>query len=155
MNIKVFFFAVLIISVVSVSAFAGVSIDLGVSALGNAVFVASRPAGATVALGVTLFDYRAIVQIAGTFLVPPLGDDYNDPAGVISAGVLFSPMEYLYLGMRTNMITPPDTVEDWSSYGTIVIRVQKPGKGFHFFAESETSFIGALNRFSAGLNLTL
>ena len=156
MNKKLFFFAVLIIvSFVAVPVFAGVSIDLGASALGNAVYQVSRPAGGIVALGLTLFDYKAIVQVTGGFFVPPLGDDYNDPAGIISAGVLFSPMEYLYLGFRTGMITPPDDISDWASYGSMVLRVQKPGKGLHYFAESEVSLTGFFNRFSMGLNLTL
>lgn len=156
MNKKIFFFAFLIVvSLASVPVFAGVSVDLGVSALGNAYWVATRPVGATAAVGFTLFDYRAIVQLAGTFMVPPLGDSYEDPAGILSAGVLFSPIKYLYLGMRTSMITPPDTADDLTSYGTMVFRVQNPGKGIHFFAEDEVSFTGAFNKFSMGVNFTL
>ena len=155
MNKKTFFFAVLIvISMASVPLFAGVSIDLGVSALGNAIYPSARPLGAITSLGVTLFDNKAIVQITGGFFSPPLGDNYEDPAGIISAGVLFSPMKYLYVGFRSGMITPSDT-EDWNNYGAMVFRVQKPGKGFHYFAESEISFTGIFNRFSMGLNFTL
>ena len=155
MNKKIFFFAVLIVvSLISVPVFAGVSVDLGVSALGNAVWPATRPLGAITSLGITLFDNKAIVQVTGGFFSPPLGNSYSDPAGIISAGVLFSPMEYLYLGFRTGMITPSDT-EDWNNYGAMVFRVQKPGKGFHYFAETEVNLLGIFNRFSMGLNLTL
>jgi len=155
MNKKFFVIVFLIIfSIFTVPLFAGVSVDLGVSALGNALYLASRPLGGLAALGITLFEDRAIVQVTGGFFSPPLGDDYNDPAGIISAGVLFSPMEYLYLGFRTGVITPSDT-KNWNNYGAMVFRVQKPGKGLHYFAESEISFSGIFNRFSMGLNLTL
>lgn len=155
MNKKIFFFVVIIVVfLVSVPVFAGVSIDLGVSALGNAVWAATRPAGAITSLGVTLFDNKAIVQVTGGFFSPPLGESYDDPAGIISTGVLYSPMEYLYMGFRTGMLTPSDT-EDWTSYGALVFRIQKPGKGLHYFAETEVSLLGNFNRFSTGVNLTL
>ncbi|MEA1911684.1 MAG: hypothetical protein U9N32_08455 [Spirochaetota bacterium] len=156
MNKKIFFFAVLIIvSLVSVPLFAGVSIDLGVSALGNAYYYDTRPLGAITSLGVTLYDNKAIVQITGGFFSPPLNEDYEDPAGIISAGVLFSPMEYLYLGFRTSMIFPLDEKSDPTNHGSMVLRVQNPGKGIHYFAETEVSFLGYFNRFSMGLNFTL
>jgi len=155
MNKKIFFILILVvITSASIPLFAGVSIDLGISALGNAVYTSARPLGAMTSLGVTLFENKAIVQITGGFFVPPLGESYNDPAGIISAGVLFSPIKYLYLGFRTGMITPSDT-EDWNNYGAMVFRVQKPGKGLHYFAETEVSLLGLFNRFSMGLNLTL
>ncbi len=155
MNKKIFFILILVlITSLSVPLFAGVSVDLGVSALGNAANIAFRPAGAITSLGITLFDNKAIVQVVGGFFVPPISKGYNDPAGILSAGVLFSPMEYLYLGFRTGMITPSDT-EDLTNYGAMVLRVQKPGKGLHYFAETEVSLLGNFNRFSMGINFTL
>ena len=155
MNKKLIFFIFLIVvSLFTVPLFAGVSVDLGVSALGTAVYQVSRPLGAIVTLGMTLFEDKALVQVTGGFFSPPLGDGYEDPAGVLSAGVLFSPMEYLYLGFRTGMITPPDNIDDWVSYGAMVLRVQKQGKGIHYFAETEISMTGYFNRFSTGVNLT-
>lgn len=154
MNKKVIFI-IIIVSLVSVPVFAGISIDIGLSALGNAVYIqAARPFGAIVTMGIPLFDYKAIVQLVGGFFTPPFDDGYDDPVGSISAGVLFSPMEYLYMGFRTGFITPPDIYTDAISYGSIVLRIQKPGKGFHYFAESEIGLLGILNRFSMGLNLT-
>ena len=155
MNKKIFFF-IIIVSLASIPVFAGVSIDIGISALGNAVYIeAARPMGAIVTIGVPLFEYKAIVQLVGGFFTPPFGDDYNDPVGSISAGVLYSPMKYLYMGFRTGFITPPDAYTDAISYGSIVFRVQKPGKGFHYFAETEIGLLGILNRFSMGFNFTL
>jgi len=86
-------------------------------------------------------------------LSPAFSDDSEDPAVIISTGVLFSPMEYLYVGFRTGMIT--EDLETWLNYGSMVLKVQKPGKGIHYFAESEISFSGIFNRFSTGVNFTL
>jgi len=148
-------FVLIIVVIMAAPVFAGVSLDLGISALGNAAATPARPLGAEVGIGLTLFDYRALVQVTGGFFSPPLSDAYNDPAGVLSAGILFSPLEYLYLGFRTGMITPIDTSDYWTSYGGMVIRVQTRGKGLHFYGESEISFSGVFNRFSMGINLTL
>lgn len=152
---KKIFIAVLLIVLVSVSipVFAGVSIDLGGSFLGNAVWSATRPLGGTVGVGITMFEYKALVQISGTFMSPPLGDAYNDPAGVLSAGVLFSPFQYFFLGMRASMVTPPDTIDDFTTLGTLVFRIQNSGKGMHLFAETEMSPTGSLNKFTAGMNM--
>ena len=158
MNKKLFLVLILVvISSISVPLFAGISIDLGISALGSAYQPSTRPIGAITSLGVTLFDDKAIVQVLGGFFSPPLGDvdEYQDPAGILSTGVLFSPMEYLYLGFRTGMITPVDEGENVANYGSMVLRVQKPGKGIHYFAESEISLSGIFNRFSMGINFTL
>ncbi|MCK5674549.1 MAG: hypothetical protein KAH95_14310 [Spirochaetales bacterium] len=158
MNKKIFFVLILIIiSLVSVPLFADISIDIGISALGSAVQPSTRPLGAIAGIGFTLFENKAIVQVLGGFFSPPLGDvpEYQDPAGILSAGVLFSPMEYLYLGFRTGMITPVDSWESVANYGSMVLRVQKPGKGIHYFAESEISLTGIFNRFSMGINFTL
>lgn len=81
--------------------------------------------------------------------------NYEDPVGSLSAGVLFSPVEYLYIGMRSGMITPPDAYEEWLNYSTLVMRVQSPGKGMHFFAETELNFEGTFSKLAIGLNLTL
>ncbi len=143
----------LVLVFVSVPVFAGVSVDLGGSLLGNVVWSATRPLGGTVGVGITLFDYKAVVQVSGTFMSPPLGDTYEDPAGVLSAGILFSPLQYFFLGMRTTMVTPPDTVDDFTTFGTLVLRIQNSGKGMHFFAETEISPSGLLNKFTAGLNM--
>ncbi|MDA3940752.1 MAG: hypothetical protein PF693_15825 [Spirochaetia bacterium] len=155
---KIIFLLVIliVISTAAVPLFAGVSIDLGVSALGNANYMTSRPLGAIAAIGVTLFDNKAIMQIVGGFFSPTLNGSDSYPAGAISAGVLFSPMEYLYLGFRTGMITLLDDKDsDVNSYGSMVLRVQKPGKGIHYFAETEVSLLGNFNRFSMGVNFTL
>ncbi|MCD6395937.1 MAG: hypothetical protein J7L71_00220, partial [Spirochaetaceae bacterium] len=133
------------------------SLDIGVSALSNigTTGPVTRPLGAELNIGMTLFDSLAIVQFSGGFFSPPLSDAFNDPAGVFGMGVLFSPVKYLYIGMRTGMITPIEDDENWYSYGGVVFRVQNPGKGLHYYAESEISFTGILNRFSMGLNFTL
>lgn len=143
-----------VVFIVSTPAFAGISLDLGLSALGNAAVSPTRVLGGEVGIGITLYDYRALVQIIGGFFVPPLGEAYSDPAGVLSVGILFSPIQYLYFGFRTGMITPIEDSEDWLNYGSMVIRVQSPGKGFHFYGESEISFTGIFNRFSMGMNVT-
>jgi len=155
MNKKIFFFALLILVLfVSVPIFSGVSLDVGVSTLGNAVDIATRPLGVFASIGVPMFDYLAIVQAMGSVFSPSPGEDSSDPVGVLSAGVLFSPMKYLYLGMRTILITPPDDATNPLTYGSMVLRVQNPGKGTHFFAETEISFTGMFNRFTTGINFT-
>jgi len=150
-------FILLIISLVSIPLFAGISLDIGVSALSNVggAEPVTRPLGAELNIGMTLFNNLAIVQLSGGFFSPPFSDSYSDPAGVFGAGVLFSPIKYLYIGMRTGMFPPIEDDENWYSYGGVVFRVQNPGKGFHYYAESEISFTGILNRFSMGLNFTL
>ncbi len=144
------------ISLVSIPLFAGISLDIGVSALGNVGAVpATRPLGAEVNIGMTLFDNLAIVQFSGGFFSPSLGDTFSDPTGVFGLGVLFTPVKYLYLGMRSGMLAPIDDDDDWYSYGGLVFRIQNPGKGLHYYAESEISLTGILNRFSMGINFTL
>ncbi len=152
---KFIFLILVILVVVSFPVFSEVSVDLGLSALNNAVYQVSRPVGGMVGLGFTLFDNIAIVQVTGGFFVPPLSEAYSDPAGVLSAGVLFSPVKYVYMGFRSGLITPPDDYSDWLSYGAMVLRVQKQGKGLHFFAESEISMTAFFNRFTMGMNFTL
>jgi hypothetical protein len=53
------------------------------------------------------------------------------------------------------MITPADAYEEWLNYSTLVMRVQSPGKGMHFFAETELNFQGTFSKLAIGLNLTL
>lgn len=151
---KTALFIFVIILVFSFPVFAGVSLDLGASALGNATVGVARPLGAEVSIGLTLFNYKALIQITGGFLSPPLAQDFNDAVGIISAGVLYSPIKFLYIGFRTGMISPIEDSDDWPSYGGIVIRVQTPGRGIHFYGESEIGLLGIFNRFSAGINLT-
>jgi len=150
-------FILLIISLVSIPLFAGVSLDVGVSALSNVggVVPVTRPLGAEVNIGMTLFNNLAIVQFSGGFFSPSLGDTFTDNTGVFGLGVLFSPVKYLYLGMRSGMLAPTEDGDDWYSYGGLVLRIQNPGKGVHYYAESEISFTGILNRFSMGLNFTI
>ena len=155
MNKKIVLIGVLIILIFSsVPAFAGVSVDIGASLLGNAYCSATRPLGGTVGVGLTLFDYRAIVQLEGTIMSPPLTGDCIDPDAVLSAGVLFSPVQYFYAGIRTNAIVPPDDTDVMVSTGSLVFRVQNQGKGMHFYAEADISPMGAFNKFTAGLNMT-
>lgn len=136
--------------------FAEISIDLGITGLGNAVYPgASRPLGASVGVGATMFDFQSLLQVNGSLFSPPIAGDYEDPAVAISAGVFFSPVQYLYMGFRSGMISPPDEIETWTSYGSMVLRVQNQGKGTHFFAESEISFTGVLNKFAMGVNFVL
>ncbi len=155
MNKKIVLIGVLIILFfTAVPVFAGVSVDIGASLLGNAYYAATRPLGGTVGIGFTLFDYRAMVQLEGTIMSPPLTGDYTDPDAVFGAGVLFSPVQYFYAGIRTNAIIPPDDTDDMVSVGSLVFRVQNPGKGMHFYAEADISPMGAFNKFTAGLNMT-
>ncbi len=152
------FFAVLVLAILTAAPlFADLSIDLGVTALGSAVYSGeSRPLGATAAVGATMFNGKALVQLNGSIFSPPLIDSaHTDPVAALGIGVLFSPVQYLYVGFRNGMMTPPDDVEGWISYGTMVLRVQNPGKGLHFFAESELSLIDTFNKFSMGVNLML
>ena len=135
--------------------FAGITVDVGVSGMATAVVPVSRPLGGTVNIGVTLFDYKAIVRASGGVLSPPLSPDYNDAAGVVGLGLLFSPIRLLYIGVEAGLISPIENSEDWYSYAAALLRVQSPGKGFHFFAEGEMSMTGMLNRITLGLNLTL
>ena len=146
-----------LISLVSIPLFAGVSLDLGVSALSNvgATVAQTRPLGAEANMGMTLFNNQAIVQFSFGFFSPALASDSTDIAGVLALGVLYSPIKYLYLGARSGTITPIGDSDDWYNYGGIVFRIQNPGKGLHYYAESEISFTGILNRFSMGINFTL
>lgn len=154
---KIIVLAVLIFMLLATAPiFADLSIDLGATALGTVVYTDGvRPLGGMVGLGVTMFDYKAMVQLTGNFFTPPIGDNYEDSVGSLSAGVLFSPVEYLYIGMRSGMITPPDAYDEWLNYSTIVMRVQRSGKGMHFFAETELNFQGTFSKLAIGLNLTL
>ena len=155
MSNKIVLVGVLIILIfTAVPVFAGVSVDIGASLLGNARYYATRPLGGTVGIGFTLFDYRAMVQMEGTLLSPPVTGGYNDPIVVLGAGVLFSPVQYFYAGLRANAISPSDDSEDLSSAGSLVFRVQNQGKGMHFYAEADISPAGFFNKFTTGLNLT-
>jgi len=148
-------FVVAIIFIMSVPLFAGVSLDLGVSAAGNTGDALSRPLGGEVSIGMTLYNYKALIQITGGIFSPSLSGDSSDPVGILSAGILITPIKYLYFGFRSGMIIPTDDNTNVINYGGMVIRVQAPGKGLHFYGETEISFTGIFNRFSMGINYTL
>ncbi len=141
--------------IMAVPVFSQVSVDFGVAAFGTASVPASRPLGGAVGLGFYTYGGKVLILSEGTFFSPALGDSYTDPAGAFSAGVLFSPISYVYLGLCSGMISPPDDGNDWTGYGAAIIRVQNYGKGMHFYAESEISFNAIFSKFSVGINFTL
>ena len=142
-----------ILTIFTVSTFAGVGFELGFIPIANAIDIGLR-AGLQGGVNYSSKDSKLMINIITINALGPIETDIDELMMNGTCGIMYSFVEPIYVGARIGIVGCPDGSfdPDPQLYNSFVLRAQKYKKGLSYYAETEFSIASNNNKFSVGIN---